>query len=390
MKVRNIFLFVILVFVACKEEFPVVSPTDEKILVIEGGITNNPGPYSIRLSTTSPLIQPFQAQKSPYPDCHITIFDNVGHAAVLTETDAGVYETSPDAIRGQPGLEYHIEIVTPEGKHYSSAPQIMTEPIGIDSVYADLTYEQNPDYPFGLPGYQFFVDTKPGTENSYVLWKMEETYKYNADYPLYVLFLYGNYFYMNRDYDTIQSVLGLDYDTLYTCWNTRSVANFFTGRFSGLNSDRIEHQPLHFVSTDSKKLSIKYSLLLQQYSLGKDAYYYWKNVEEQVSEDNYLYSKQPYNVAGNIENIDDSNEMVLGYFTVAAVEQKRIFVDKPNAPFYYKKGYFSTDLKDIAKKAQPVYLILTEEGKMGFVQKDCLDCRTEGGTVRKPDFWVDL
>lgn len=383
-----ILLLFIILFFGCKEEFPVVSKSNEHTLVIEGGITNNPGPYSVRLSLTSPIEQPFEVQKIPYLGCKVTISDDKGNSELLAESGPGIYRSAEGGIQGQVGNEYRVTVVTSDGTEYETGFQRMEEGVGIDSLYAELTYHQDLDYPFGLPGYQFYTDTKTAPDQeTYILWNMVETYKYFADYQMYGLALFGNLFYMNRDADSISSLLGQNYDTLYTCWNTQTVSNFYTGKTSNLTIPQIDHQPLHFVSTDSKKISERYSLLLQQYSISKEAYYFWKGIEDQISEENFLYTKQPYNVVGNLKNKNNPDELVLGYFTVASVDQKRVFIDRPIAAFYYTKGYIGT--KDIGKKPIPYYLVLIEGG-IGFVHKDCVDCRTEGGVIQRPDFWVDF
>lgn len=386
MKTKWIVALFVLLVLGCKEEFPLEFNSNEKILVVEGGITNKPGPYSVRLSTTLPINQPIRV---PFDKCVLTISDNLGHSEILTETSPGVYMTSKDGIQGIIGNEYSLLVVTPDNKVYQTAFEEMKTVIEIDSVYAELTNHEDLSYPYGLPGFQFYVDSKPAAEKeTYVMWNMVETYKYEADYKLHALFYYGDYFYANRSMDTIAQITGLNYDTLFTCWKTDPVRHIFTGQIGNLSEQKITHKPLHFVGTETKKLSVKYSLFVQQCSISKDAYSFWESIRDQISDESFLYTKQPYNITGNLKNVDDMEELTFGYFTVASVSEKRVFYEKPNTTFYFKKGYTAEPI-DLNKKAQPVYLVLTDLKGMAFVQKDCVDCRTEGGVIKKPDFWVD-
>lgn len=387
MRIKVVIVIPLIILVGCKDEFPVISPNQEEILVIEGGITNLPGPYFVRLSLSSPLIQPFQAQKRPYPGCIVAIFDNIGNSDILTETGAGVYETAPDGIHGQPGLEYHVEVITPDNRKYSTLSQPMPESVGIDTLLGNLTVHEQMEYPYQLPGIQFYVSTNPAANReSYILWNLWEDYQYNADYKLYSLLFNDNMFYQSIEADKIASITGINYDSVYTCWSSDFVSDFYIGKLSNLVEPVIKMQPLHFVSTKSKKLSVRYSLLLKQYSIGEDAYYYWKNVKEQVSHQDFLRTKQPYSIAGNLKNIDNPDELTLGYFTVGSLVEKRIYIEKPNVIFYYPVGFFGTESPP---KVQPNYWAL-QDGMMGYAHKDCFDCRTEGGTIRRPDFWVDF
>jgi hypothetical protein len=386
MKIKWIVALVILLAYGCKEEFPLEFNTNEKILVVEGGITNKPGPYSVRLSTTLPVNQPVRV---PFEKCVVTIFDNSGYSEILTETEPGVYQTSIQGIQGIIGNEYSLSVVTPDNKVYQTAFEEMKPVLEIDSVFAELTNHEDLDYPYGLPGFQFYVDSKPAVDKeTYVMWNMVETYKYEADYKLHALYYYGDYYFANRSMDTIAQITGLNYDTIFTCWKTDPVRKIFTGQIANLSDLKIKRQPLHFVGTQTKKLSIKYSLFVEQCSISKEAYNFWESIREQISDESFLYTKQPYNITGNLQNIDDTEELTFGYFTVASVSEKRVFYERPNTTFYFEKGY-AADPIDLNKKAQPVYLILRDALGMAFVHKDCVDCRTEGGVIKKPDFWVD-
>ncbi len=385
MKTRGIIILLIILISGCKEEFRLDFNTKDKILVVEGGITNNVGPYQIRLSTSLPINQPLRV---PYENCVVAISDNTGTNEILKETEPGVYITSENGIQGTVGNEYSLSVKTPDGKEYKTGFVEMKAPVQIDSVYAELNKIEDLDYPFGLPGYQFYVDTKPVSDmESYVLWNLTETYQYEADYKLYALYFYGDMFYVKTDMDQITDITKLNYDTLYTCWRTETVKDIYTGQTANLVTPVIKKQPLNFVTTETKKLSIRYSLLVQQYTISRDAYKFWESIEDQITDESFLNTKQPYNISGNLININDEKEVTFGYFTVASVDKKRIYYNRPNTTFYFEKGYTAEPI-DLNKKKQPVYLIL-KENSMYVVHEDCVDCRTEGGVIDKPDFWID-
>ncbi len=385
MRINAIIFVLLLVLWGCKEEFLLKFDTNDEVLVVEGGVTNNPGPYLVRLSTTLPVNQPLRV---PFENCEVQISDQAGNQETLTEIEPGVYATSENGIQGEIGNAYSLRVVTPDAREYETVYEEMKELVDIDSVYAELEVRENLDYPFGLPGYQFYIDTKPGKDDSnYFLWKLTETYQYESDYTLYALYYYGDMFYTKSDMDQIVDIVHLNYDTLYTCWNSEAVQVVYTGQTANLTVPFVTRQPLHFVTTETKKLSIKYSLLVQQYSLSEKAYKFWRSIQDQISDESFLNTRQPYNITGNLKNVNDDAELTYGFFTVASVTQKRVFYAKPNATFYYDLGYTAEPV-ELHKKKQPVYLVL-KDNAMYYVHPDCVDCRTEGGTITKPDFWVD-
>jgi hypothetical protein len=319
----------------------------------------------------------------PVTGCKITILDNIGNTEILQESSPGIYQTAESGIVGIVGNQYQLTINTPQGKVYKTEFQEMKPPVKIDSIYTELDYEYNPAYPSGLPGYQFFVDTETASNNeNYYLWSLIETYEYHTDYRLYAIFD-GDDLLINGA-DTITN-----YNDLEICWATQNVREIFTGKTGNLTIPKIYKKSLHFVNTSSKKLTNRYSLLLKQYSITKESYTFWNGIEEQISNDNYLFTTQPYNVIGNLINENDPNEVIYGNFTVASVDSMRIFVDRPYVSFYYDVCFLITELGDYFKKKPPLFFVLMENGNIAGISEACLDCTTQGGVSKKPEYWID-
>jgi len=370
-------VLITILFASCKEEITLDSSKKDTILVVDGLITNEKGAI-IKLFLTSEINN---TVKLPYSGCLVSINENNTKSETLAETEPGIYCSTNDGIIGKVGNQYQLIITTPDGKIYKSDFQTIAEPVEIDSLYYDFMKREVLGYPFGLPGYQFYVTAKQThTSETYFLWTMEESFQYTADYKLYAI-----------DGGAGIRICGIDtvteYENLYRCWITKPASYIFTGKTSNLSIPHIEEQPLMFIGTDSKKLQERYSLLLTQCVINKEAYYFWKGIEDQISEDNFLVANQPYNIIGNVENINNPEEMVFGYFTVASVTQKRIFVNRPYAAFYYEICYIDYDGNFLPP---PKFYILLENGMLGEVLEPCVNCTSEGGEPVKPDFWVDF
>lgn len=274
----------------------------------------------------------------------------------------------------------------------------MKEPVGIESFNADLTNLDHAAYPYGLPGYQFYMSTENAqNQETYFLWKLTETYEYKNDYKLDHFFLGLQTVQIDSvttGFEEITNDTLLDYFNirLYTCWKTQDVNYIYTGQTKNLTIPKITNQPLKFVSTESKKLSIRYSLLLKQFSINKEAYIYWDAIEKQSSEENFIVVSQPYSIIGNIYNSEDPSELVFGYFTVASVTEKRIFIDRPSKPFYFNICNVTTDpvsIREITLHQSPPFYYVQSDNGMGLIDEECLDCRTKGGKNIKPDFWIE-
>ncbi|MBE0638973.1 MAG: DUF4249 domain-containing protein [Bacteroidales bacterium] len=377
----------ICLLISCEERFtPEIEGKDEKLLVVEGMITNLPGPYTVTLSVSSSPSEPFYTPISGYS---VSIQDDAGNSETLSETDPGTYLTSLNGIQGISGRKYRLVLTSPEGKNYQTDYEMLNEPIKIDSVYAEIEYTQIDESPYQLPGYRFFVDAKEAQNDSTCfLWRLEETYQYESDFKIY-------FSYFDRIVHPV-----INKDTLKRCWLTEKIKGFYLTNTFSLSSPEVERFPFHLVPTDNRKLSIRYSLLTWQYVISKEAYIFWHKVIEQNTESDDLFTKQPYQIRGNIYNPTDNGETVLGYFLTAAVSQKRIFVNRPGYPIemYYPKcelnindyeNYGWMFLGPAPPASNPLFVTEDANGERALTHQACVNCLLKGGTTEKPEFWID-
>jgi len=379
MKIKYTLLLATILIFGCKEEFELESSNNQSLIVIEGFISNDPGPYTIKVSTSSQLEEP---SLHPITECIVSLIDDKGFEEILTEIEPGKYVSDKDGIQGQIGNKYKLSVIKKDNTTYETDFQKINEPVEISNIYADTASVEILD-DSNLKGYQFFIDTKvASSQETYLLWNLTESYEYTTDYKLYGIWD-GTLHVVNQD-------TTFNFDDTYRCWNTEVIKNVFTAEMASLSYPELSGKKLHFVGTDSKRLTIKYNVLVNQYTINEQTHTFWKGIEDQMSDDNYLYSSQPYNVESNIINIDNPEEVVLGYFTVASVSKMRLYVDNQFSNFSYEKSYVITDPEVMydPRRPTPRYFIRTEEGNLGEVQRSSFDCRKDGGKTTKPNFWI--
>lgn len=376
----NIVLMISMILMGCVERFWPESDDYENLLIADGYISNEPPPYTIRLSkTTSIKTQEF----NPVANAIVKIHDNNNNVEELEELSPGEYISSENGIYCQVDSKYKVSIQLQDGRLYETKyEQIILSP-SIDSVYA--LYEEKPttDPALNLQGYQFYIDTyKAEGRVNYYLWKLVETFKFNSDY-------YINWIWDHSGFREIYNI-----DTLYTCWTTSNINQMFVYNVNYLSKPGIKKIPLNYVSNETKRLTLRYSLLVKQYVISEDAFNYWDAVIKQNKDIGSLYDKQPFQVQGNTININDQDEVVLGYITIAGVSTKRIFVNKPdNIEFTYPICPVLTNLDKFfafdRSNQFPLYFTRDVGGMMGLVRKKCIDCTRDGGDLEQPDFWID-
>ena len=161
----------------------------------------------------------------------------------------------------------------------------------------------------------------------------------------------------------------------------------------------------------------RFSILVRQYSLSLKEYEFWNNLTKVNESGGDIFAAQPYSVVSNIHDINNPDKLVLGYFQVSAMKQKRIeipFSDivKLDLPYYHNQCIRIEDSPFIlpwAKWNPPltwddIYFMYTTSGysfvepkylsgtqtldRLVFAKPVCSDCELTG-TRTKPGFWTD-
>lgn len=359
----------------------------DRMIVVEGMITNTPGPYTVYLSVSAALDKPEFIPLSGYS---VIISDDQGNMELLTQIEPGVYMTSADGIQGIIGRSYKLGIFSyDDNSIYESAYELLRKPVEIEDVYSDIEFHTDSDYEYNLSGYQFYVDTKTAEQDTnYLLWQMDYTYQYEANYL-------ARYVYDNYQMETMHPS-----HSLLTCWKTGKRKEIITNKTENLSEPTLKKIPLCYITTETKELSIRYSLLVKQHTISYEAYRFWNQLEEFKEDTYWLYAKQPYPIKGNLECTSDGDEIILGYFMVAGVDEKRVFVDRPlGVDWHYKTdcgfytGEYMTYKLHLLHDSWPVYLTKYWNG-FNYItalpqEQYCVDCRQSGGELTPPEFWIE-
>ena len=386
---KSIFACMCLVFfmaTSCIEEYkPILEIKDIEKYVVYGNISDQEGYQTINISTTSNTENP---QYIPISGCDVIISDDLGNIFQLEELNPGEYRVWIDQEYLNVGKSYKIDITTPAGIEISSDYDTIPDCADIDSVYyirEDIP-TTNLDKP--IQGIQFYTDFNGSDHHSkYYMYSIEETWEYHARYPKMWLLEGAVYF-----SEVLTEIDPPDYSTFY-CWKTQMVSDVFVLSTNNLSENKYSKFPLHYVKNTTEKLAYGYSVLIKRYALSEPAYYYWTKIKNNIINDGGLYEKQPELIKGNLYNLTNSNQEVLGYFFASSNKTKRTFVETiEDLELTYTDmcdvHEFATDriLLSVPAYARPAYLVFGP-AEFGWLGIHCTDCTSLGGTTIKPVFW---
>ena len=119
----------ILLLTSCQKVIDLKVKDASPKYVIEGNVTNLPGPYTVTLSRTTPFNTSWQF--NGVGGATVTISDNMGNSETLQESQTGVYQTT--GLTGVEGRTYALRITM--GEQTFTASSTMPHQVSFDSLY---------------------------------------------------------------------------------------------------------------------------------------------------------------------------------------------------------------------------------------------------------------
>jgi len=277
--------FILLIALSCTKTIDLDLPLKDSRLVVEGIITNEDTSYTVKLSNTTKYSYVYNNTEINYETgAKVVISDDASISDTLKEKSKGIYISNPEHIRGVIGRKYFVDILTKDGRHYISQPEVMLNVPKIDSIYFTRNYsDRSPTYP-GAYGYKI-----------YIKWKDPED---TVNYYMQIVSYYWNKTWQQQNE-----------------WNT--IFNDFS--FDGKVINRLADQ-----SYGEGYFSVKINL----YALSKSNYDFWNILYQQkYSNDNGEVDLQ-VPLVGNIFNANNPNDYAIGYFQVSATSSAMVYVNR--------------------------------------------------------------
>lgn len=281
MKSLSVYLSILLAcFMAtsCEDKIELDLPEGDRLLVVEGWLSNEPGPHYVKLTYTQAY---FDASAPPVASgAAVSLLDDAGLEVLLEEFEPGLY-SYPDS--GIVGNTYELDIRLSDGSHFRSKPELLRVPVPILEIYWDIDpngpsefLEQDPEQI-----YRVLIDTfePPGLGDNY-RWRtyVNGVFK-NDPFDIFVT---------NDDFVDGNAIIGF------------SPVNdlFFLGDSVTVVQERISRQAREFLEL----------------------------VQSQTAFVGSPFDLPPAPIKGNVRNVNRDEPDALGYFGVAARDRRSVIV----------------------------------------------------------------
>lgn len=295
------FLFFTACFVSCIDEVSLDVDAGQRSLVVDGLLSDSFSVQKIKVSQSAVLGYGNDNILTPVPGCNVHVLDDAGNSYDFPETEPGVYSKE---MKGEPGRTYHLEMTTPDGKAIESHPAVLQKAPAIGTITPKVVVEDVFNQFGNLKKEErvvLHVNTSVAdfTERPYLRWRADGEYEFHE-----MVSITSKICYVKNRVDL------------------NNLAIFDTHQLAG---DSIFDQPIINTVLDGR-FADNYCFHVFQYAISKEEYKYWQAVDDILNVDGSLFDPPPGTVRGNLFNVNDPTETVVGYFSVAGVSYRRKFV----------------------------------------------------------------
>lgn len=338
---RLIYLFLLLPF-ACIDPFKVEVPEGEQLLTVEGIISTGPGPHAITLTRSATYGSVFEGLIRPVSLATVVIRDNEGNVTFLTESEnaKGSYFT-PAGFRAQVGKSYTLQILTAEGKVFTSTPERVESVPPIASLEVRTVTIPNKGIETPRSGVQLIAEIDdPADQNNFYFWRNGPA--------VYILETRPDLF-TPRPSPENPNRTPQPKPCCIQCFrsevgNNQSLFVVNDDNFNGLTA----RVPAAFIEDDGLRFVNKFRMDLKQYSISQGAYRFLRLVKQQAEISGSIFDPPPATIRGNMISLDNPDEVVLGYFMAAGETSRRIYIDKDDLTFKQIRAIIPDDCREVA------------------------------------------
>jgi Domain of unknown function (DUF4249) len=327
---KRILLFVVVWFgtIACINMIDVKYDFKADLLTVDGFVTDQSAiEVSIQYSRSSGR----STYSDPVRGCVVEILIN-GQSTKLTEFSSGVY-IDPNRRKGVPGQTYQLKFTTPKGVKYESSIEKLTAVPPIDKVYHVFNQKGQLDNT-GQRVMHSTTDVSidfqdPVADQNYYLWKTVLWERQEICETCT-----GGTYQVGRG--CVQPRVmpnppppDYDYQCEGRCWDIvyNNEVNLLSDvLINGKKTIGRLIQKVPYYRTSGGLIEI------QQYSITPIAYRYYDLLRQQSQTTGTLTDTPPAPLVGNIRNLDDPSEAVVGFFAAAGLIKLRYWIPRGSDP----------------------------------------------------------
>ncbi|WP_235295842.1 DUF4249 family protein [Portibacter marinus] len=293
------FIFVLLWFASCIDQIPVnVKEDDSEYLIVQAALKDNEDQQIVNITSNSPDATDFQAN-FPVNDALVYVLkDNSQRFDFRNVDDRGNYGQTLSLNTGS----FYQLVIEYKGVRYESTHEELLEPVPVGELKTRVTNELVNNAAGNVVEREVInvlTDINlPVDEEIYLRYRIDGTYEYRE---------IGTPSNLNPVTCYVDEIIDLN--------NLAIISN------TGLEGGNIQNK-LILTRAPDYRYSYNYCMHISQDRISKEAYEFWRLVENEFNRTGDIFEAPPGIIRGNINETGPSDIGCIGVFSVAAVSTK--------------------------------------------------------------------
>lgn len=337
------------VAVACSEVILLDTEGSPSMLVVDGRLSDGDFGSELTLARTSI----FNVSQTAVSGAQITLIEDGVPIAGYVEYEIGSYRMVYPNDSARIGRAYELLIELPDGSRYGTLPSVMPRAAVRDNLRFEVGIEPVQINETGLTQDRRLASVYGNStvllpeEDFYLRWDILETY------------ILEERLRPTAPFEPIP----------VPCYVTNNITTADVRLFDG-SELKVETIPEVLLATSiiDSRFADAYFFNVVSSNMDERAYEYYARVDEMANLQGQIFDPPPAPIPGNVFNLDDPEEQVLGFFLVANSDTSHIKISINDIPFNVP-----IPCPDWNRLQEPAY---------------CTECELfENSTTRVPFFW---
>jgi hypothetical protein len=316
-------------WLGCVDKVDLSIPANELPMIIEGFVTDQPGPDTIRISRAFPVDGNYYVRVK-VDSASLTISDDAGNTDELIGIQGGLYVTN--TLVGTIGRTYTLRGILPGGISIESTAERMAPAGSLDSIFYEYGVAENTSTGVSEPGFNVYVNATLDPSSSRRLrWKFNGTYKLVTNPSL-------------MDLPCAQAC------QCCVCYASEHETSPIVSDTRTAGSTSINRTFIRFIPINNYTFSDRYRVEVTQMEISQPVYDFYFNLKRQIDNAGSLFQPPFFELNGNVKTISRGVK-VIGVFSAAALTKRYIYINKSAVPFDLVSEAIAGDCRSVVENS---------------------------------------
>lgn len=314
---------IIPLLLSCVDKVDLSLPVDSLPIIVEGMITTEPGPDTVRITQSYPANGSFHDPRG-VPGAKLAVTDDTGFTDSLLDIGYGNYVTN--LLNGEVGRTYTLTI-TLDDLIAVSTPQQLVSAGTIDTIFYEYISFYNTTTGLNEDGFNIFINSTLDAKSSgRMKWRFNGTYTATTDPASMTITFPG------PNGDIIVPIACATNCECCECWYFTAETGPILASPKVSETNKLDRVFVQYIPITPITFHQKYRVEILQTELSEEVFDFYKAIQGQEENATSIFQPHFFKIKGNIAETTGGNR-ILGTFSASTIARKYIYIPRIAVPY---------------------------------------------------------